>query len=69
MSVELRLALQEQRTAVSRTACGRLLGPFAGSEAVLDAGCGTGSVAFALAPLVAEVVGVDVRRDYVEAAR
>jgi SAM-dependent methyltransferase len=36
---------------------------------VLDAGCGTGSVAFALAPHVAEVVGVDTREDYLDAAR
>jgi ubiquinone/menaquinone biosynthesis C-methylase UbiE len=47
----------------------RLLGPFAGTETVLDAGCGTGALAFALAPHVAEVVGVDTREDYLEAGR
>jgi SAM-dependent methyltransferase len=31
-----------------------------GTERVLDAGCGTGHTALALAPLVAEVVGVDL---------
>ena len=46
----------------------RLLGPFSGSEVALDSGCGTGGLAFALAPHVGEVVGVDVRADYLEAA-
>jgi ubiquinone/menaquinone biosynthesis C-methylase UbiE len=69
MSVELRLALQEQRSADLAERIRRLLGPFTGNEAALDAGCGTGSVSFALAPHVAEVVGVDTRADYLEAAR
>ena len=69
MSVELRLALQEQRSVDLEQRLRRLLGPFTGTEAVLDAGCGTGSVAFALAPHVAEVVGIDTRVDYLEAAR
>jgi ubiquinone/menaquinone biosynthesis C-methylase UbiE len=68
VSLELRLALQEQRSADLEQRLRRLLGPFTGTEAVLDAGCGTGSVAFALAPYVAEVVGIDVRADYLEAA-
>ena len=69
MSVELRLALQERRSADLAERVRRLLGPFTGNESALDAGCGTGSVAFALAPHVAEVVGVDTRADYLEAAR
>ena len=69
MSVELRLALQERRSADLDRRVRRLLGPFTGNEAVLDAGCGTGAVAFALAPHVAEVVGVDTRSDYLDAAR
>jgi ubiquinone/menaquinone biosynthesis C-methylase UbiE len=69
VSVELRLALQEQRSADLAQRVRRLLGPFAGTEAVLDAGTGTGSLAFALAPHVAEVVGVDTRADYLEAGR
>jgi SAM-dependent methyltransferase len=69
VSVELRLALQEQRRSDLEQRLRRLLGPFTGNEAVLDAGCGTGSVAFALAGSVAEVVGVDTRADYLEAAR
>jgi SAM-dependent methyltransferase len=69
MSVELRLALQEQRSADLEQRVRRLLGPFTGGEAALDAGCGTGAVAFALAPHVADVVGVDTRADYLDAAR
>ena len=69
MSVELRLALQEARASDLADRVRKLLGPFAGTEAVLDAGCGTGALAFALAPHVAEVVGVDTREDYLEAGR
>jgi SAM-dependent methyltransferase len=69
MSVELRRALQEERAADLSDRLRRLLGPFTGSEVALDAGCGTGAVAFALASFVAEVVGVDTRPEYVEAAR
>ena len=39
------------------------------ARAALDAGCGTGALAFALAPFVAEVVGVDTNGDYLEAGR
>ena len=69
MSVDLRLALQEERAADLSERVHRLLGPFTGKEAALDAGTGTGSVAFALAPHVAEVVGVDTRADYLDAGR
>jgi ubiquinone/menaquinone biosynthesis C-methylase UbiE len=69
VSVQLRLALQEQRSADLAQRLRRLLGPFTGNEAALDAGCGTGAVAFALAEHVAEVVGVDTRTEYLEAAR
>ena len=69
MSVELRLALQEARANDLAERVRRLLGPFAGTEAALDAGCGTGALAFALASNVAEVVGVDTRADYLEAGR
>jgi SAM-dependent methyltransferase len=61
--------LQEERATDLAQRVRRLLGPFSGKEAVLDAGCGTGALAFALAPHVAEVVGVDTRADYLEAAR
>lgn len=69
MSVELRLALQEARALDLVERLRRLLGPFTGTEAALDAGCGTGAIAFALAPNIAEVVGIDTRADYLEAAR
>src|SRR4029079_17719169 len=69
MSVALRLALQEERAADLSERLLRLLSPFTGKEAALDAGAGTGSVAFALAPHVAEVVGVDTRADYLDAGR
>ena len=69
MTIELRLALQEERAADLSDRVRRLLGPFSGNEVALDAGCGTGSLSFALAPYVAEVVGIDVRDDYLEAGR
>jgi ubiquinone/menaquinone biosynthesis C-methylase UbiE len=69
VSVDLRLALQEERAADLSERVRRLLGPFSGNEVALDAGTGTGSVAFALAPLVAEVVGVDTRDEYLDAGR
>ncbi len=69
MSLELRLVLQERRSEDLARRVRSMLGPFTGNEAALDAGCGTGAVAFALAPHVASVVGVDVREDYLEAAR
>jgi SAM-dependent methyltransferase len=69
VSVDLRLALQEERAADLAERVRRLLGPFSGDEVALDAGTGTGSLAFALAPLVAEVVGVDTRADYLDAGR
>ena len=53
MSVELRVALQEERA----------------EELALDSGCGTGALSVALAPLVGEVVGVDPNAGYLEAAR
>ena len=69
MSVDLRLALQEERAADLAERVRRLLGPFSGNEVALDAGTGTGAVAFALAPLVSEVVGVDTHVDYLDAGR
>jgi SAM-dependent methyltransferase len=69
VSVDLRLALQEERASDLAGRVRSLLGPFSGTEAALDSGCGTGALAFALAPHVAEVVGVDLREDYLEAGR
>jgi SAM-dependent methyltransferase len=69
VTVELRLALQEERSSDLSDRVRRLLGPFSGNEVALDSGCGTGALAFALSPHVGEVVGVDVRADFLEAAR
>jgi SAM-dependent methyltransferase len=69
VSVKLRLALQEARAEELAERVRRLVGPFTGTEVALDVGCGTGSLAFALAAHVGEVVGVDNREDYLEAAR
>jgi SAM-dependent methyltransferase len=69
MSVKLRQTLQEERAPDLADRVRRMLGPFTGAEAVLDSGCGTGALAFALAPHVADVVGLDPRADYLEAAR
>ena len=69
MTVDLRLALLEERADVLAERIGRLLGPFSGTEVALDSGCGVGALAFALAPRVGEVVGVDVNPDYLEAGR
>ncbi len=69
MSVDLRIALQEQRAPETADRVRRLLAPFTGSERALDSGCGTGAIAFALAPHVGEVVGADMRLEYLEAAR
>jgi SAM-dependent methyltransferase len=68
VSVDLRLALQEERAAELTERVRRLLSPFTGKEIALDAGCGTGALAFALAPYVAQVVGVDAREEYLQAA-
>ncbi len=67
--VELRVALQEERAAGLAMQLERLLEPFTGTERALDAGCGAGALAFALAPHVREVVGVDLSAELVAAGR
>jgi len=69
VSVALRLALQAERAEQLTERVQHFLSPFEGSEVALDAGCGTGSLAFALASFVAEVVGVDTNTEYLEAGR
>jgi ubiquinone/menaquinone biosynthesis C-methylase UbiE len=69
VSVALRLALQEERAEQLAQRVHHFLSPFEGTEVALDAGCGTGSLAFALASFVAEVVGVDTNVEYLEAGR
>jgi ubiquinone/menaquinone biosynthesis C-methylase UbiE len=69
VSVALRLALQAERAEQLAERVRHFLSPFAGNEVALDAGCGTGSLTFALASFVAEVVGVDTNTEYLEAGR
>jgi ubiquinone/menaquinone biosynthesis C-methylase UbiE len=69
VSVELRLALQAERAEALVERVQHFLAPFDGHEVALDAGCGTGSLTFALASFVAEVVGVDTNGEYLEAGR
>ncbi len=67
--VDLRLGLQEQRADELAARVDRLLGPFRGDERALDSGCGAGAFAFALAPRVGEVIGVDLSEELVAAGR
>ena len=67
--VARRRALQAERHADLEARVRKLLAPLAGDERALDVGCGTGALAYVLAPLVGEVVGVDASEDYLDAAR
>jgi len=61
-------AIQAGRLEGLRSRVRELLSP-TGDERALDVGTGTGALAFALAPLVREVVGVDVDATMLERAR
>jgi SAM-dependent methyltransferase len=67
--VGYRVAMQEERAAGLGQRVEALLGPFSGTERALDSGCGAGALAFALAPLVESVVGIDLSADLVAAGR
>ena len=65
--VGYRLASQERRAEGLKDRVQQLLAPFDGTERALDSGCGAGALAFALAPFVERVVGVDRSTELVAA--
>ena len=67
--VGYRVAIQEERSAALRDRVQQILAPLNGDERALDSGCGAGALAFALAPFVESVVGVDLSEDLVAAGR
>ena len=67
--VEHRRQLQVERHDALVSLVQRLLAPLRGDERALDVGCGAGALAYALAPLVGDVVGVDASEDLVDVAR
>ena len=68
-AVSERAALQRERSLELERTVGEWLAPLAGTERVLDAGCGTGAFALAVAGRVGAVVGVDADAASLEAAR
>lgn len=69
MNVDVRVELQRERAEELAARTRAFLAPAAGDERALDAGCGTGALTQALAPLVGEVVGIDASPEYLAAAR
>lgn len=69
MSIDARLERQERQADWLNAHVRAWLAPTRGDERALDAGTGTGALAVALAPLVGEVVGVDLDEERLEAAR
>lgn len=68
-NIALRVEHQRRHADELASRLATLLPPLRGDERILDAGCGTGALAYALAPRVAEVVGIDADERYIEAAR
>jgi len=61
--------MQEERSAALRSRVQKILAPLDGSERVLDSGCGAGAFAFAIAPLVRSVIGIDLSAGLIAAGR
>jgi ubiquinone/menaquinone biosynthesis C-methylase UbiE len=64
-----RIAALQERRADELSAQVRDFVPVSGDERALDAGAGTGALAFALAPLVGEVVAVELVPELIERGR
>ena len=64
-----RIAALQERRADELAARVREFVPLTGEERALDAGAGTGALAFALAPLVREVVAVELVPELIERGR
>jgi ubiquinone/menaquinone biosynthesis C-methylase UbiE len=69
VSLDARLERQARQAEALATRVRAWLAPLRGDERALDAGCGTGALALALAALVGEVVGIDPDEERIEAAR
>ena len=67
--VAYRLAMQQSRAEALQARVQQLLAPFRGDERGLDSGCGAGAFAFALAPFVESVVGIDTSEELLAAGR
>jgi SAM-dependent methyltransferase len=67
--IEHRRQLQAERHDDLLVTVRRLLSPLRGDERALDVGCGAGALAYALAPLVGEVIGIDASEELVNVAR
>jgi ubiquinone/menaquinone biosynthesis C-methylase UbiE len=68
VSAERLARLTDERSAELRERVRRFV-PLTGTERALDSGAGTGALAFALAPLVREVVAVDVAPEFLAEGR
>lgn len=68
-TVAYRVAMQQERAEALAARLQQLLAPFDGTERALDSGCGTGALAFGLAPFVESVVGIDLAEELVAAGR
>ncbi len=68
-AVSARKALQLERAAALEARVRRLLGPLDPKASALDVGCGAGAFSYAVAPYVAEVIGVDTNEELLAAAR